>query len=77
MDEKQKVEIKDFLIDNFPKGIQAFTTRNCVGDNMKNIYSKNGIDIDICYEENYIEIFGITEEFYNELIEECYIYLFK
>ena len=41
---------------------------------MENIYSKNGICIDECSGYGYIEIFGITEEFYNELIEEGYIY---
>ena len=74
MDKKQKQEIKDFLRTRFPESIQAFTTRNLVGDYMENIYFKNGVVIDMCYSWNYIEIFGIEDSFYKELEEEGYIY---
>lgn len=61
----------EFLKNEFPKGIQMFNTRNWVGDIMHNIYSYNGIVIDMCYDYNYIEIFGLTKEqfvqVYNEI----------
>lgn len=74
MDEKQKQEIKDFLKSRFPEGIQAFTTRNWVGDYMENIYFKNGVVIDECSGYGYIEIFGIEDSFYKELEDEGYIH---
>ena len=36
-----------------------FFNRNNVGDKMINIYNKNGIQIDICYDYGYFEIFGL------------------
>ena len=36
-----------------------FFNRNNVGDKMINIYNKNGIQIDICYDNGYFEIFGL------------------
>ena len=37
-----------------------FFNRNNVGDKMINIYNKNGIQIDICYNHGYFEIFGLN-----------------
>lgn len=36
-----------------------FFNRNNFGDKMVNIYNKNGIQIDICYDYGYFEIFGL------------------
>lgn len=36
-----------------------FFNRNNVGDEMINIYNENGIQIDICYDYGYFEIFGL------------------
>lgn len=36
-----------------------FFNRNNFGDKMINIYNKNGIQIDICYDHGYFEIFGL------------------
>lgn len=59
-------------IDNAPSGI--FFTRNFVGDRMVHLNRRFGIDIEICYEYEYFEIFGLTdheqiiiESFYDRL----------
>lgn len=41
---------------------QFFKTRNIVGDKMETIYEKDGITIDICYDWDYFEVFGMTNE---------------
>lgn len=59
-----------FLQKEFPN-IQAFNTRNNAGDNMETVYEKNGIMVDYCEYWKYIEIFGLTEkQFYNLLDED-------
>lgn len=64
-------EVKVFLKELHPEGIQMFNSRNIMGDPMYTIYDKDGIMIDECSCYNYIEIFGVTEEEYNELVESC------
>lgn len=54
--------------------IQAFTTRNIVGDEMETIYEENGVTIDFCWDYDYIEIFGITEDEFDKLLEMKCIY---
>lgn len=39
-----------------------FNTRNITGDTMTTIYTEDGITVDACYEWDYIEVFGLTEE---------------
>lgn len=56
-----------FLKKDFPNGIQMFNTRNWVGDSMVNIYDENGIEVDYCYDYEYIEVFGLSEEQFKEL----------
>lgn len=58
-------KVEDFLKNYFNYEIQAFTTRNVIGDPMETIYNEDGIQIDYCYRYDYIEIFGLPiEEFY-------------
>lgn len=58
-----------FIKGKFGK-IQMYNTRNIVGDYMENIYADNGIYID--YSGNgYVEIFGLTEEEFNEVKKQC------
>lgn len=45
-----------------------FFTRNLVGDPMSTIWEEDGVTIDICYEYEYFEVFGLTEEEENELL---------
>lgn len=56
-------DVKDFLQSKKDEleGYQAFDSRNTVGDTMEPFYNKDGVQIDICYEYGYIEIFGLTE----------------
>lgn len=46
-----------------------FFTRNWAGDNMLTIWEEDGVTIDICYEYEYFEVFGLTEEEKNELLD--------
>lgn len=62
-------DLKDFLQKNYPN-IQAFNTRNIAGDNMITVYDKNDITVDYCEYWDYIEIFGLTEKQFNELLDE-------
>jgi hypothetical protein len=38
------------------------------GDPMSTIWEEDGVTIDICYEYEYFEVFGLTEEEENELL---------
>lgn len=58
--------LKRFLQDY--KGTQVFNTHNFTGDNMTNIYNQNGIKVDYCEDYNYLEIFGLTQEEFNSLV---------
>jgi len=62
-------KLKKFLQENCPN-MQAFNTRNLVGDTMVTIYENDGIVVDICYYYEYIEIFGLTDEDFENLIDE-------
>lgn len=44
-----------------------FDSRNIVGDWMTNIYNDNGLAIDICYHYSYFEVFGLSDDEFNEL----------
>ena len=57
----------EFLKKKFPNGIQMFDTRNFVGDQMFTIYNEDGFVVDYCYEYEYIEVFGLSDEEFNIL----------
>ena len=44
-----------------------FDSRNIVGDWTTNIYNDNGLTIDICDEWSYFEVFGLSDDEFNEL----------
>ena len=44
-----------------------FDCRNLVGDSMHNIYDDGDVQIDICYGWEYFEVFGLTNEEFNEV----------
>lgn len=71
MSKRRIDEVKYFLKKLYPEGIQIFNSRNIAGDSMCTIYDKDGISIDECFYYGYIEIFGVTEDEYNELVESC------
>ena len=69
--------VKDIVkkhIDDFRCGI--FFTRNLANDLMETIYDDGEVQIDVCREWAYFEIFGLNnneekevEEYYNEVIQ--------
>ncbi len=69
-------KLKKFLQENCPN-MQAFNTRNLVGDPMDTIYEEDGIVVDICYDYDYIEIFGLTDEEFENLIENGFVKTFN
>lgn len=60
-------KLKRFLQENYPN-IQAFNTRNICGDYMVTVYNEDGIAVDYAPEYEYIEIFGLTEKEFNDLL---------
>ena len=44
-----------------------FDSRNLVGDYMETLYDKDGLQIDICREWAYFEVFGLTKEEFENL----------
>ena len=57
--------IKLFYDPKFKGGL--FNTRNVVGDKMTNIYISENMQLDICYEYDYFEVFGLTDEEFKDL----------
>lgn len=64
-------DVKDFLQSKKDEleGYQAFDSRNIVGDEMEPFYNKDGVQIDICRQWGYIEIFGLTWEGFNSICD--------
>ena len=63
----EKIEkLKKFLQENYPN-IQAFNTRNIIGDYMENVYDEDNMQVDYCPDYEYIEIFGLIDEEIKEL----------
>ena len=44
-----------------------YDTHNVIGDLMGTIYEENGLRIDICVYYGYFEVFGLTDEEFEEL----------
>ena len=66
MDKLEKArEIIAENIDDARYGI--YNTRNIVGDTMTNLYKEDGLTIDICYGYEYFEVFGLTDDEFEEL----------
>lgn len=49
--------------------IVGFMIADWVGDWMTNIYNDNGLAIDICYGYSYFEVFGLSDEEFNDLVK--------
>lgn len=63
-------DIKVFFSEAFPNGIQMFNTHNTSGDYMTEIYSTDGVCVLFAPGFNYIEVFGLTPEQFDELNQE-------
>ena len=44
-----------------------FDSQNIVGDTMTTLYEYYDLIIDICYDYSYFEVFGLSEDEFNEL----------
>lgn len=64
-----KLEIaKEIIKENYRHAdCGIYDCRNLVGDRMTNIYNENGLAIDICYHYGYFEVFGLSDDEFNEL----------
>ena len=49
-----------------------FDTRNVVGDPMHTVFNQDDLKIDICYGWDYFEVFGLSQDDFNELEEYYY-----
>lgn len=61
-------KLKRFLQENHAN-VQAFNTRNIAGDRMETVYKDGDIIVDYCKGWEYIEIFGLTEEEFDDLLD--------
>ena len=60
--------VKKIIKENFNKGnCGIYNSRNIVGDPMYNIYDDGEVQIDICYYWSYFEVFGLSNEEFDEL----------
>ena len=57
--------IKLFYNPDFKGGL--YNTRNVTNDHMVNIYTSNDIQLDICTDYDYFEVFGLTENEFKDL----------
>ncbi|MBO7713967.1 MAG: hypothetical protein J6S85_10385 [Methanobrevibacter sp.] len=70
MERENKIKkLKRFLKKHGWEDMQAFSTRNWAGDEMKTIYKKDGIQVDHAVVWGYLEIFGLTDEEFDDLVE--------
>ena len=59
---------KEIIAKNYNEGnCGIFDTRNMVGDWMTTIYADGELTIDICYDWNYFEVFGLSDDEFAEL----------
>ena len=66
-------KIREFLLQHDYAGLQTFDCRNWVGDPTVCVYSEDGVEILFCYEYDYLEIIGLTDEEYKSLYDVLYI----
>ena len=70
-------KVKNVIRDRYADALCGlFFTRNFIGDPMSTIWEEDGVTIDICYDHEYFEVFGLTADeesellaFYTSLIE--------
>ena len=62
-------KVKNVIRNNYSDArLGLFFTGNWIGDPMSTIWEEDGVTIDICYDYEYFEVFGLTEEEENELL---------
>ena len=61
-------QAKKVIRENFSQAdCGIYNTHNVAGDLMGTIYEENGLRIDICVYYGYFEVFGLTDEEFEEL----------
>jgi hypothetical protein len=66
---ESKIEIAKRIIKDHFKEAECgiFDSRNIAGDSMDTIYYDGNLQIDICYNWEYFEVFGLSDEEFKEL----------
>ena len=59
--------IKEFVREMSLRQKQAFNCHNWVGDPVSLIYDEHGVEIYFCYDYDYLEIIGLTDEEFKRL----------
>lgn len=49
-----------------------FNGKNLLGDKMTTIYSADSIKVDVCYDGDYIEVFGLSASEFEDLQDNIY-----
>ena len=62
--------IKLFYNPDFKGGL--FNTRNVVNDKMINLYKSKDVQLDICYDYDYFEVFGLTPDEFEDVKQYYY-----
>lgn len=60
-----------FLKNQFKDGIQMFNTPSLVGDFRFTIYEEDGIEVLFAPHYDYIEIYGISDEEFEQVMKEA------
>lgn len=60
-------DVENFLKENNLWGTQCFCTRNITGDSMEQVYNKDNVIVEYCEYWDYIEVFGLDNEDFEEL----------
>lgn len=59
---------KEIIMENYNDAYCGiFDCRNTAGDRMTTVYEDEELQVDICYDWNYFEVFGLTDEEFTEL----------
>lgn len=69
MTDKEKLEkAKEIIRENYKDAnCGIFDCRNIVGDPVGLLYNENGLEIWICYNYSYFEVFGLSDKSFSEL----------
>lgn len=68
-DDMNKLEIAKEIIKKYYNSAECglYDHGNWAGDSLTTVYRKKGLTIDICYGYSYFEVFGLSNEEFEEL----------
>ena len=55
-------------LEDVPYRCGIYDSRNIAGDPMSTIYAEDGIQVDACYSYDYIEVFGLNKDEWNDFV---------